>query len=286
MKTDRTTLNNPANPIIGVQAIFTVILTLAITLTINSCAPAKPDAQTRGATLAASKGADAFKQPPSEGEMVIGTYEATYYNQHSGLVSNKYESLEFSGYAFDPGIAASFLILKAKEQFPELDIEELDVRSLTFLGASVTQGVNEKFSVVYQANAKEWYKFQGTVVKLPQNMELQAGVYKWSNKWIHPNESMTVSLEPSAGTISATLNNSPLFSGTYKIKGNHLIYTVTQMAITAGHSHYPTLYNRYLLLGKNPSEPGCKAVGTGLTYVYAITGNSSFSGYEEVWEKE
>ena len=88
----------------------------------------------------------------------------------------------------------------------------------------------------------------------PSTPTLQSGNYAWSNSGIN----MTMRFNSITSTVSANLNNSPIWSGTYRINGNQLVISVT------------------LASGDN-------AKFRGQTYSYTVTSDTSFSGSGETW---
>jgi len=88
----------------------------------------------------------------------------------------------------------------------------------------------------------------------PSTPTLQSGNYAWSNSGVN----MTMRFNSITGTVSANLNNLPIWSGTYRINGNQLVISVT------------------LASGDN-------AKFRGQTYSYTITSDTSFSGSGETW---
>jgi hypothetical protein len=83
---------------------------------------------------------------------------------------------------------------------------------------------------------------------------LQTGRYAWANSGVN----MTMNI--SAGMVTASLDYSGVWSGTYRISGNQLVITVSN----------PTSEYSFM---------------RGQTYTYTITSSTSFSGNGETWVK-
>jgi len=162
-------------------------------------------------------------QPPAEGETVIGTYEGSYDITNSSsmtpevaatIISNvqgRVISIVYNaGWTkvhpkkeFDTSKAAFILLskalAKAKNEFPDIDMNELGVRSIketrspTF-DLSIDTNVNAVGNYYYTATNK--YYFSGIVVRLPKN----------SPTTVATTEGVTVGkTPPTANTISTNL---------------------------------------------------------------------------------
>jgi len=88
----------------------------------------------------------------------------------------------------------------------------------------------------------------------PSNPTLQSGNYAWGNS----GTNITMRFNSITSTVSANLNNLPVWSGTYRINGNQLVINVTLAS-------------------------GDYAKFRGQTYSYTITSDTSFSGSGETW---
>ena len=86
----------------------------------------------------------------------------------------------------------------------------------------------------------------------PSAPTFQTGTYAWSNSGVN----MTMSFN--AGMVSAFLNRSGIWTGTYSVNGTQLVISVTSAI-----SDYSSLQ--------------------GMTYSYTITSSTSFSGSGETW---
>jgi hypothetical protein len=86
----------------------------------------------------------------------------------------------------------------------------------------------------------------------PSAPTFQTGTYAWSNSGVNMTMSFNV------GMVSAFLNRSGIWTGTYSINGNQLVISVT-------------------------SASGDYSRLRGMTYSYTITSSTSFSGSGETW---
>jgi len=86
----------------------------------------------------------------------------------------------------------------------------------------------------------------------PSAPTFQTGTYSWSNSGVNMTMSFNV------GMVSAFLNRSGIWTGTYSINGNQLVISVT-------------------------SATGDYSRLRGMTYSYNITSSTSFSGSGETW---
>jgi len=134
-------------------------------------------------------------KPPVAGETVIGTYSGRYSDTNNGMgstgmtpevaasiisnVHGRFISIVYNAgrtkvhpnVKFDPSRAAFNLLVWARDEFPNIDINELSVRSIeetrspTF-DLSIDTKVNS--SDRYDYTATNTYYFKGVVVRLPK----------------------------------------------------------------------------------------------------------------------
>jgi len=127
-----------------------------------------------------------FTSPPLEGETVLGTYQDTLSKiGHASL--NEQEAMAFVNNRVLPAYtrpnfylyeAAARLMIQASAQFPDIDIEDLDVRSLEKVGDVRVQAdppilVPDAGKLLglppgppkYSFTATEYFTFKGVVVR-------------------------------------------------------------------------------------------------------------------------
>jgi len=135
--------------------------------------------------LAESKDPGMFSQPPLAGETVLGTYqssititgnhtlslqEAQAYNS-TKILPNRIKKSEFN-----PREAAALLMIRASGEFPDIDINDLEVRSMQ----RTSSLFNDKTSLnpypipfsnpnEYTLLTEEYFSFKGLVVQRAKN---------------------------------------------------------------------------------------------------------------------
>jgi len=152
--------------------LMAAVLVLAITLILQSCARHPDPVTARVVFLIKSRSQDVFVLPPLEGDTVIASYQIPY--------SQSYEFSSRSGASYDwcnnlnhqteyhplpilnLGGAARELLKKAVIEFPGINVDDLDVRSVAQIG-------EPQFSCARQGSglprAITTIPFQGVVVK-------------------------------------------------------------------------------------------------------------------------
>jgi len=131
--------------------------------------------------LVKNGGSKMFTQPPSESETVLKEYKEYYQTKNSGnmnfLAWQPYQYFNNSTThtllhpidLFYPGIAAYVLLALAKKEFPDIDINELDVRLIKQIGnTSYMMTITDKpdKNGYYYYTATNYFKFDGVVVRV------------------------------------------------------------------------------------------------------------------------
>jgi len=127
-----------------------------------------------------------FTSPPLEGETVLGTYQdtlskigvATLNEQEAMAFVNNRVLPAYTRPDFYPHEAAARLMIKASAQFPDIDIEDLDVRSLVKVGDVRVQAappipIPDAGKLLglppgppkYSFTPTEYFTFKGVVIK-------------------------------------------------------------------------------------------------------------------------
>jgi len=121
-------------------------------------------------------------KPPAVNETVIGTYTSFYDESNSGTnlpaswaaTYMRYNMVNWTIYhpanVFDPKRAIFNLLSYAKDNFPDIDLNELDVRSIEYKSTSFSMSVENKpdKNKNYPYTATNTYYFKGVVVRLPK----------------------------------------------------------------------------------------------------------------------
>jgi len=89
---------------------------------------------------------DSFAQAPLVGETVLAEYQDTeietartkYSQQEVEAAAKNKTALKYDNPVFNVYEAAAILLVKASDQFPDVDINDMDVRSLQVIEAKVT----------------------------------------------------------------------------------------------------------------------------------------------------
>jgi hypothetical protein len=115
-----------------------------IVLGIGSASTPSVDRDTRNQIneLARSRNQDMFMRPAVEGEIILGTYQdtmektgtATLSEQEAQAFQNQRVLPNYNRPTFERWETAARLMIKAHQEFPDIKIEELDVRSMAQVG--------------------------------------------------------------------------------------------------------------------------------------------------------
>jgi len=131
-------------------------------------------------------------KPPAADEVVIGTYTGSYTDSKSGRMGYAegayYKNKPYMGLGtkyhppvnFVPQKAVFQLLAKAKKQFPDIDVNELSVRSIEMTSRMPSFSMSVSDEPVsdpkyvpdslngYSYTAYSEYPFKGVVVRLPE----------------------------------------------------------------------------------------------------------------------
>jgi len=160
---------------------LTRILAVFVVLVSACQTTEQKEAEKRRDDLVNNGGLELFTKPPSANETIIKAYKDGYQTQNSGDL-NVYAWQPYRYYnnssahtnlhpanKFSPVHAAYILLAKAKKEFPDIDINELDVRSIkqigdTFFNMFIADKPDK--NGYYSFRALNLYEFEGVVVRV------------------------------------------------------------------------------------------------------------------------
>jgi hypothetical protein len=190
-------MNKERLPHIITAVSFVVFIVLGLACATNPSVPR--DKQKQIKELAKSRypsetNWDPIRRPPYKGETVLGTYEDSLsFGAHRTISAaeeqayiNKTARIDYKRPSFYPHEVVAALMIKACAEFPDIDIEDLDVRSYEQVGdihvstfvnpAPIPQFIrtNPPEPPTYSFQATETLSFKGVVVNtrvviLPSN---------------------------------------------------------------------------------------------------------------------
>lgn len=155
------------------------VLAAFIVLTHGCATTEEKKAMSRIDILTKNGGSAMFAKPPLEGETVLGNFTSQYSDLNSGslpkVIADIYRN--FNGLTpyhkqnpFSARTGAGFILAEIVKKNPDINVDNLDVRSLVHTGT--TYSINVSTYVDTKTNTcsfMAWttYRFSGVVVELP-----------------------------------------------------------------------------------------------------------------------
>jgi len=129
--------------------------------------------------LIGQNGVDSFFKPPADSEIVLGKYSDIYSDSKNGTIASYYadqiryrtevQTQYYPENKISPKYAAIYLLEKARKEFPDIDVNELNVRSLmhekTYY-SPITLKENTLTKGFYDYEATCRFLFSGVVVRV------------------------------------------------------------------------------------------------------------------------
>lgn len=162
-----------------IRSICAIALAAVFAILLQACLTAEEKkADERVGYLVQNNGDEMFTKPPLEGETILATYSDNYIETNSGQIHeviaapyknyHPYQTPYHNNSTFSVYTAARYLLATAVKKYPDIDIDELDVRSIEPTGTRFTINISsaDKRSKLCNFFATTYHDFKGIVVRL------------------------------------------------------------------------------------------------------------------------